>query len=79
MIFITILFVPRFDYRLGMGLPDYWIKLLKHSTDEEWRMSDLVGTLCNRWADAVRRGAVQCGQRKALGSSWWGGEECCRG
>src|SRR5690606_37784083 len=23
-----------FDYRLGMGIPDYWIKLLKHSKDE---------------------------------------------
>ena len=31
-----------------MGLPDYWIKLLKHTPDEEWSMSGLVSTLCNR-------------------------------
>lgn len=39
-----------FDYRLGMGLPDYWIELLKHVRDEDWRMSELVGRLCNRLA-----------------------------
>jgi 1,4-alpha-glucan branching enzyme len=27
-----------FDYRLGMGLPDFWIKLLKHQQDEAWNM-----------------------------------------
>ena len=37
-----------FDYRLGMGIPDYWIKLLKHSRDEDWSMADLWGTLTNR-------------------------------
>lgn len=30
------------------GLPDYWIELLKHSKDEDWRMSGLVTRLCNR-------------------------------
>lgn len=37
-----------FDYRLGMGLPDYWIKLLKHSEDEEWDIHELWGTMTNR-------------------------------
>lgn len=37
-----------FDYRLGMGLPDFWIKMLKHVRDEDWSMSELVSTLCNR-------------------------------
>lgn len=37
-----------FDYRLGMGLPDFWIRLLKHVKDEDWKMSELVSTLCNR-------------------------------
>lgn len=37
-----------FDYRLGMGLPDYWIELLKHVRDEDWRMSALVARLCDR-------------------------------
>ena len=37
-----------FDYRLGMGIPDYWIKLLKHSTDEEWNIFELWSTMNNR-------------------------------
>lgn len=37
-----------FDYRLAMSVPDMWIKLLKHSRDEEWVMSDIVHTLTNR-------------------------------
>ena len=37
-----------FDFRLGMAIPDLWIDLLKNFRDEHWRMSQLVGTLCNR-------------------------------
>lgn len=37
-----------FDYRLGMGIPDYWIKLLKHKADEEWSMNELWNVLSNR-------------------------------
>ena len=37
-----------FDYRLNMGLPDYWIKLLKHQRDEDWSMGGLWHQLTNR-------------------------------
>ncbi|MCB0854608.1 MAG: 1,4-alpha-glucan-branching enzyme, partial [Bacteroidetes bacterium] len=37
-----------FDYRLMMGVPDHWIKLLKDQRDEDWQMGELVGTLTNR-------------------------------
>ncbi len=37
-----------FDYRLAMGLPDYWIKLLKERTDEQWHMDEIYHTLINR-------------------------------
>ncbi len=37
-----------FSYRLAMGIPDYWIKLLKHSRDEDWDMGELWGVLANR-------------------------------
>jgi len=37
-----------FSYRLAMGIPDYWIKLLKHSRDEEWNLDELWGVLANR-------------------------------
>ncbi len=37
-----------FSYRLAMGIPDYWIKLLKHSRDEDWDIGELWGILANR-------------------------------
>lgn len=37
-----------FDFRLGMGIPDYWIKLLKHTPDENWDIHELYQTLINR-------------------------------
>ncbi len=30
-----------FDYRLSMGLPDFWIKMLKEYKDEQWDMHKL--------------------------------------
>jgi 1,4-alpha-glucan branching enzyme len=37
-----------FDYRLGMGIPDYWIKILKEKSDEEWNIYEMWGVLNNR-------------------------------
>ena len=37
-----------FDYRLGMGIPDFWIKLLKHTPDEHWSVQEIWGVLANR-------------------------------
>jgi 1,4-alpha-glucan branching enzyme len=37
-----------FDFRLGMGIPDEWIKLLKHKRDEDWRMDEIWNVLSNR-------------------------------
>jgi 1,4-alpha-glucan branching enzyme len=37
-----------FDYRLAMGIPDYWIKLLKEKSDEQWNLNDIYHTLLNR-------------------------------
>lgn len=37
-----------FDYRLGMGIPDYWIKILKHLPDEQWNLDELWSVLQNR-------------------------------
>ena len=37
-----------FDFRLAMGIPDYWIKLLKHKRDEEWNIHEMWSTLTNR-------------------------------
>ena len=37
-----------FDYRLGMGIPDYWIKTLKHTRDEYWNIHEIWDVLTNR-------------------------------
>jgi 1,4-alpha-glucan branching enzyme len=37
-----------FDYRLAMGVPDYWIKILKERRDEEWELARLFDTLLDR-------------------------------
>ena len=37
-----------FDYRLAMGVPDYWIKMLKEKRDEEWGLTDIFRMLLNR-------------------------------
>jgi 1,4-alpha-glucan branching enzyme len=37
-----------FDYRLGMGIPDFWIKLLKEYKDEDWNIHELWNVMNNR-------------------------------
>ena len=34
-----------FDYRLSMGVPDFWIKLVKDTFDEDWDMGHLMHEL----------------------------------
>lgn len=36
-----------FDYRLGMGLPDFWIKILKDQPEEQWNMNEFFFTMTN--------------------------------
>ena len=43
-----------FDFRLAMSIPDMWIKLLKHSKDEDWEFGKIVHTLTDRrWKEAT--------------------------
>ena len=37
-----------FDYRLGMGLPDMWIRTLKEQSDEHWNIGAMWGDMCLR-------------------------------
>jgi 1,4-alpha-glucan branching enzyme len=37
-----------FDYRLAMGIPDFWIKTLKHQPDEHWDLFSMWHELTNR-------------------------------
>ena len=40
-----------FDYRLQMNVPDFWIKLIKEQSDENWKPSSLLWELTNRRKD----------------------------
>ncbi len=40
-----------FDYRMAMGVPDYWIKMLKEKKDEDWHPTSIFWELTNRRAD----------------------------
>ncbi|MCC8176173.1 MAG: alpha amylase C-terminal domain-containing protein [Bacteroidales bacterium] len=40
-----------FDYRMAMGIPDYWIKTLKEKKDEDWHPTSIFWELTNRRAD----------------------------
>ncbi len=37
-----------FDYRLAMGIPDMWIRLLKERKDEDWDFNQIYYELANR-------------------------------
>ena len=40
-----------FDYRMAMGIPDYWIKMIKEKKDEDWHPSSIWWELTNRRDD----------------------------
>ncbi|MGQ1910142.1 alpha amylase C-terminal domain-containing protein [Marinifilum sp. RC60d5] len=37
-----------FDFRLAMGIPDYWIKLIKEIADENWNVGNIFYELSNK-------------------------------
>ena len=40
-----------FDYRMAMGIPDYWIKTIKERKDEDWHPTSIIWELTNRRDD----------------------------
>lgn len=40
-----------FDYRMAMGIPDFWIKYIKETKDEDWNIGHIFWELTNRRAD----------------------------
>ncbi len=56
-----------FDYRLAMGVPDYWIKLLKEKSDEQWKLGDIYHTLLNRRWEEKHIGYVECHDQALVG------------
>jgi len=56
-----------FDYRLAMGVPDFWIRTLKHVPDEAWSMGELWGTLTNRRHDEKHVGYAESHDQSIVG------------
>lgn len=40
-----------FDFRMAMGIPDFWIKYIKEVRDEDWKAGHIFWELTNRRAD----------------------------
>lgn len=40
-----------FDYRMAMGIPDFWIKYIKECRDEDWKAGHIFYELTNRRAN----------------------------
>ncbi len=55
-----------FDYRLAMGVTDYWFKLLDQP-DEEWSMAGLWHELSNRRPDEQTISYVECHDQAIVG------------
>lgn len=56
-----------FDYRLAMGVPDFWIKLTKDTPDEAWSVGSIWGTLTNRRWDEKHIGYAESHDQSIVG------------
>ena len=56
-----------FDYRLAMGIPDYWIRLLKEQKDEDWHIGEIYGMLRNRRAGEKHIAYVESHDQSIVG------------
>jgi len=56
-----------FDYRLSMGIPDYWIKKIKETKDEDWNVCEMYYELTNRRADEKTIGYAESHDQALVG------------
>ncbi len=56
-----------FDYRLAMGTPDYWIKIIKEQSDEKWDISNIYYELSRKRADEKTIGYVESHDQALVG------------
>ena len=56
-----------FDYRLAMGTPDYWIKLIKDQPDETWDMGNIYYELCRKREDEKTIGYLESHDQALVG------------
>jgi 1,4-alpha-glucan branching enzyme len=56
-----------FDYRLAMGIPDYWIKTLKEKSDDQWSLNQVYTMLLNRRAHEKHIGYAESHDQALVG------------
>uniref|UniRef100_A0A7C4MLN3 1,4-alpha-glucan branching enzyme n=1 Tax=Desulfatirhabdium butyrativorans TaxID=340467 RepID=A0A7C4MLN3_9BACT len=56
-----------FDYRFAMGVPDYWIRLVKDIPDEHWPMGHLWFELTNRRPEEKTISYAECHDQALVG------------
>ncbi len=56
-----------FDYRMAMGIPDLWIRIMKENKDEDWPVSYLWFELTNRRADERTIGYAESHDQALVG------------
>jgi 1,4-alpha-glucan branching enzyme len=56
-----------FDFRMAMGTPDYWIKILKEKTDEHWNISEIYYELTRRRDDEKTIGYAESHDQALVG------------
>jgi 1,4-alpha-glucan branching enzyme len=56
-----------FDFKLAMGIPDFWFKLLKEISDENWNTDEIFTTLTDRRDDEKSIAYVECHDQSIVG------------
>ncbi|MBQ9583317.1 MAG: alpha amylase C-terminal domain-containing protein [Bacteroidales bacterium] len=56
-----------FDYRMSMGVPDMWIKIIKETDDHDWSMGNLWYELTNKRADERTVSYAECHDQALVG------------
>lgn len=56
-----------FDFRMAMGTPDYWIKIIKEIPDENWNVDELFHELTNKRSEEKTVGYAESHDQALVG------------
>jgi 1,4-alpha-glucan branching enzyme len=56
-----------FDYRMAMGTPDYWIKVIKEKADEQWNVGEMYYELTNKRVEEKTLGYAESHDQALVG------------
>ena len=57
-----------FDYRLALGIPDCWFRLVREVSDDDWSVNSIWHELTNRRSDERTISYVECHDQAIVGS-----------